>query len=95
MPQNIAIYIVPALTDQASQCRIVAREDFGGSARDNYRREPEKWREVGLMNSRGGLVCFYGEAAHRQELKESVPLRAGLVFNFPMQEEILRTLPLR
>ena len=52
------LYIVPALTDIAGQCRIVARDYFEGSARDNYRKEPEQWREVGLMNSRGKLVCF-------------------------------------
>lgn len=73
------IYIVPAWSDQAGQCRIVARDDdFAGTARDNYRAEPDKWREAGLMNSQGKLVCFDGSDAARQELKDCEPLMAGL-----------------
>ena len=79
------LYIVPALTDIAGQCRIVARDYVEGSARDNYRKEPEQWREVGLMNSRGKLICFDGSDQARQELKNCEPLMAGLVFEVPLE----------
>jgi hypothetical protein len=75
------VYIVPAMTDQAGQCRIVAREGEVDSARDDYRRNPDTWQEIGIMNSRGKLVCI--EAANLDivdELKASEPLMAGLVF---------------
>ena len=46
-------YIVPALTNQAGQCRIVARAGVPASAREDYRAHPDTWQEVGLMNSPG------------------------------------------
>ncbi len=76
-----SVYIVPAMTDQAGQCRIVAREGKVSSARDDYRRNPDAWHEIGLMNSRGMLVCLSADnLAVVEELKACEPLMAGLEF---------------
>lgn len=73
-------YIVPALTDQAGQCRIVARKGFNGLARDDYRARPHLWAEVGLMSSRGALVCLSAAAQQYADIKSCEPLQAGLSF---------------
>ena len=77
------IYIHPAYTDQAGQCRVYATNELGDlNAADDYRARPNRWREVGLMNSRGELVCFDGPREMRQTLVDSQPLMAGLTFTF-------------
>lgn len=76
-----SVYIVPAMTDQAGQCRIVAREGSVHSARDDYRRDPAAWKEIGIMNSRGRLVCLSADnLAIVDELKSCEPLMAGMQF---------------
>lgn len=76
-----SVYIVPAMTDQAGQCRIVAREGSVRSARDDYRRSPDAWKEIGIMNSRGRLVCLSADnLAIVDELKSCEPLMAGMQF---------------
>lgn len=76
-----SVYIVPAMTAQAGQCRIVARNGAVSSARDDYRRNPNAWSEIGLMNSRGHLVCIQADnLAVVDELKSCEPLAAGLQF---------------
>lgn len=80
------LYIHPALTDQAGQCRIYALEGaLVRQARDHYRLFPELWREVGIMNSRGKLVCFEGPDFQRQDLVDSQPLMAGTTFSYDEQ----------
>lgn len=80
------LYIVPALTDVAGQCRIVGYPgtDYPGkSARDSYRAHPDLWKDVGLMNSRGELVCLepeYGACGGWDELKACEPLMATTEF---------------
>jgi hypothetical protein len=75
------VYIVPAMTDQAGQCRIVSREGEVASARDDYLQNPNAWKEIGLMNSRGQLVCIEADNLDVvDELKACEPLMAGLVF---------------
>jgi hypothetical protein len=75
------VYIVPAMTDQAGQCRIVSREGTVASARDDYLQAPDNWKEIGLMNSRGQLVCIEADNLDVvDELKACEPLMAGLVF---------------
>lgn len=52
--------IVPALSDQAGQLRIVSREHdnkFRVELSD-YRRNPELWKEAGLVNTDGKLKCI-------------------------------------
>lgn len=79
----IALYIVPAWSDQAGQCRIVRRDGpLAGSARESYRRDPSAWREVGIMNSRGEVVCFDGAPEQLQELRDCAPLAAGMEWRF-------------
>ena len=84
----ITIYIIkPALTDQAGQCRIY-RKHFGGrdgaptSVTRDYDAEPGGWREVGLMNSRGRLVCLDAPRAIFDDISESQPLMAGTHFTY-------------
>jgi hypothetical protein len=50
--------IVPALTDQAGQCRIVSRSHEAPvkDALAHYRWMPDEWREAGIMNSQG-TIC--------------------------------------
>lgn len=72
------LYVVPAFSDQAGQCRIVARDGDHG-ARDSYRANPNNWREVGLMDSRGNIRCIEPEFA---ALRDDVPLMAGTVYRF-------------
>ena len=78
------LYIVPAVTDLAGQCRIVGRRgQISGAARDSYRADPSAWMEVGLMNSKGELVCLeeeFGAAGGWDELRDSQPLMAGSEF---------------
>lgn len=82
-----SVYIVPTLDDQGGQCRIVARNGAVKSARDDYRQNPDAWQEIGLMNSRGKLVCVSDDnPAIVEELQACEPLMAGLqfeVFNTP------------
>jgi len=84
------LYIVPAFSDVAGQCRIVARDSDHKvkSARDNYRKDPDAWKEVGLMSSRGALRCITAEPEVVSELKDCEPLMAGMVFEFEIKEPL-------
>ena len=84
----ITIYFIkPALTDQAGQCRIY-RKHFGSrdgapaSVTRDYDAGPNSWREVGLMNSRGRLVCLDAEQGVIEDIKSCEPLMAGLHFTY-------------
>lgn len=81
MSQYTAL-IVPAFSAMAGQCRIVAREGKVGGALADYRKNPDPWKEVGTMNSRGELVCCEDVGTLRAELKDCSPLSAGLVIDF-------------
>lgn len=73
--------IVPALTEQAGQCRIVNRPGpapRGRSALMHYRGYPAQWREVGLMSSTGLLRCLEAPEHVREQFLEAQPLMAGL-----------------
>lgn len=81
------LYIAPASGDiHRPQARIYRAEFHGCINGDgihtHYKNNPDRWEEVGLMNYRGDLVCFDGPAEQRQELQDSAPLMAGLVFTF-------------
>lgn len=73
--------IVPAMTDQAGQCRIVSRPGKWPNALQDYRQSPNAWKEVGLMNSRGRLVCV-DDSNLREELQDCEPLMAGLTTTY-------------
>lgn len=78
------LYIAPALTSQAGQCRIYATEAlFNSSASSHYVRHPELWHEVGIMSSRGRLVCFSGTGEQRRDLTDDQPLMAGITYTYP------------
>ena len=70
--------IVPAWSDQAGQCRIVARDGEYLDALTHYRQNHAQWSEVGLMNSQGKLVCLTAPSAVYQEFKDCEPLYGGL-----------------
>lgn len=76
-------YIVPAWSDQAGQCRIVTRS-FDGKldARKSYMESPSLWKEAGLMNSRGELVCINSTPEQREDMKACEPLMAGTQFSY-------------
>ena len=68
------LFIVPAFSDQAGQCRIVARAGRMTDCLTSYRLIPEQWREVGLMDSAGNVRCIELEFA---ALRHEAPLAAG------------------
>lgn len=83
MTQNTmtTLYIRPALTDQAGQCRIyeidshlIGRQPIS----DLYQAKPDLFKEVGLMNSSGKVVCFAGPDPWYRELVDCQPLMAGM-----------------
>ncbi|GBG14259.1 uncharacterized protein NMK_1824 [Novimethylophilus kurashikiensis] len=86
------LFIVPALTDQAGQCTIVGypgRDYPGKSALNSYRTFPHLWKDVGLMNSSGKLVCLdaqYGACGGADELRACEPLMAGLEFDVDLAD---------
>lgn len=86
--------IVPAWSDQAGQCRIVSVEhhDTYSDGRpmhlglQDYRRNPDRWREAGLMDSRGKLVCLDASAEIQADIRSHEPLMAGLAFTYPKED---------
>ena len=80
------IYIAPSAGEEhAAQARIYsACFDCRppASVRDHFRANPGEWKEVGLMNFDGKLVCFDGTAEQRQELLDSQPLMAGAYLTY-------------
>ena len=82
------IYIAPNSGETHHPQARLYRRDFtplnGYDVRDNYRRNPDKWAEVGLMTAQGKLVCFDGPADQLEDLRACEPLMAG---NFFVYEE--------
>lgn len=80
--------IVPAFSDQAGQCRIVARthEHVHPQALQHYRNHADQWKEVGIMNSRGKLVCLDAPQLVIQDFKDCEPLGAGMTMSFDAVE---------
>lgn len=81
MKEVFTAYIVPAWSDQAGQCRIVRALGLHSDARASYAANPKQWLDVGLMSSRGTVVCV-SDAVLRKELEDCVPLSAGLVISY-------------
>jgi hypothetical protein len=78
--------IVPAWSDQAGQCRIVVTTTFKsiGNALRDYHDYGDKWREAGIMNSQGKLVCIDGlTSEQRRQIVADEPLAAGMSWEFP------------
>jgi hypothetical protein len=76
------LYIVPAWSDQAGQCRIVSRITDGKvDASKDYRRNPALWKEAGLMNSLGQIVWLTANKDLTQDVIDSQPLMAGTQFS--------------
>lgn len=75
-------FIVPAMTDQAGQCRIVAALGHVPDPLSAYRADPEPWFEVGTMTSRGNLACCERIGTLEEQLISCGPLSAGLVIYF-------------
>lgn len=81
-PKCTTVYIVPAWSDQAGQCRIVARKGLIPDPRSDYAENPGCWFEIGLMSSSGQIRCIQAPAKVYEELRHSEPLAAGNVFQF-------------
>ena len=77
---QLTVYIVPALTDMASQCKIVARHGKWSDAAVSYKSNPDRWKEIGLMDAQGKLVCADLPKSQYNELAECQPLMAGETF---------------
>lgn len=87
--------IVPALTDQAGQCRIASRtqEQAHPNALAHYRQYPGQWTDVGIMNSQGKLVCLDAPVDVVQEFKDCEPLAAGQTFTFDAVQQETQAAP--
>ena len=88
-------YIVPAMTDIAGQCRIVACNASlkelaaeARSVRDHYRKFPEQWKEAGLMNSRGQVVALDAPPHVWLEFQNCEPLMAGLTLDISTEAPV-------
>lgn len=84
-------YIVPAQTDMAGYCRVVARHGKIENPQEDYRedllRKQRLWREVGLMGSTGRLLCIDSELSGLgMEMRECQPLMAGTVWYFEVTQ---------
>lgn len=82
------LYIAPAMTDQAGQCRIYSTP---GKPRDTaalYRSNPEFFKEAGIMNSQGRVVCIE-KAISWNDLKDMEPLMAGTVIRLDGQGRVI------
>jgi hypothetical protein len=78
--------IVPAWSDQAGQCRIVVTSTFSSvknPIRDYRDYGGDKWREAGIMNSQGKLVCLDATPEQRKQIAADEPLSAGMSWEFP------------
>lgn len=71
--------IVPAMTDMATQCRIVSREGSFITPLCSYRNDPAAWAESGVMNSDGRVVCLDNSALFHQ-MRADEPLAAGYTY---------------
>lgn len=78
----VTLLIVPALTEIAGQCRIVAFPGHNTNALKDYRANPGQWHEVGLMNSHGKLVHLDAGKNVWDDIQGCEPLMAGLVFHY-------------
>ncbi len=79
----VTVLIVPAFSDQAGQCRIVAAEGKHSDALASYRRDGSMWKKVGAMNSQGRVVALskdLQDAGLLAEMQESEPMMAGTQF---------------
>lgn len=72
--------IIPAMTAQAGQCRIVKRSHDVNhpDPLGHYRKFPEQWADAGLMSSLGKVICIDGSPDVLQEFKDCEPLMAGM-----------------
>lgn len=81
--------IVPALSDQAGQLRIVSREHdnkFRVELSD-YRRNPELWKEAGLVNTDGKLKCIEAPVNVGLYLQSQQPLLPPNTYTFDSKGE--------
>ena len=76
--------IVPALTDQSGQCRIVSTKTQLGACQAlvHHRRWPEDWAEVGHTDARGRIAFLAAPCSHWDSLTDDQPLLAGLTYTF-------------
>lgn len=81
---KVTYLIVPALTDQAGQCRIVRtfHDDDQDRALSDYRRTPDLWDEAGVMSSRGRIVCLTALPQIYSDMQADEPLAAGLTYTY-------------
>ncbi|RQR65425.1 hypothetical protein DIE18_02950 [Burkholderia sp. Bp9125] len=92
---KVTFYIVPALTDIAGQCRIVAcnasLKEIAGEARsvrDHYSKYPQQWKEAGVMNSHGQVVALDAPPHVWAELRADEPLMAGVTYEVDVEAAV-------
>lgn len=85
--------IVPAMTDQAGQCRIVHRVTPAhvSVGLNDYRDKPALWMEVGIMASDGHVVCLDAWPEVWKDMRDSEPLMASTTFSYKTTEDDLVT----
>jgi hypothetical protein len=78
--------IVPAWSDQGGQMRIVRTDRYLKDALQDYRDNPERWKEVGLIQTRAmnqqTLTYFEGPAPVARWIKDDLPLMGGTTYRY-------------
>lgn len=77
MKTKTTVHIAPSPTEHGTQCRVYMNKT-NADVCPTYSDNPILWKEVGLMNSRGILVCFEGTPEQRQEIQDCEPLMGGM-----------------
>lgn len=80
----ITLYVAPNVTDRGTHNRIYAATvaDSVNSAWYSFKNNPRIWKEVGLINSEGKLVCLAACKDVWDEVKSCEPIIAGATFQF-------------
>lgn len=60
--------------------RVVCADGHVVGALRSYRSNPDAWREAGIVNSRGDLVCLDGPDCIRTDMRDAQPIAGGNVF---------------
>jgi len=83
----ITYLIVPAITDQAGQCRIASINHHRPvtNALKTYRENPSYWTEAGIMSSQGKLMCL-DNAEHFKDMQQDEPLAAGATYTYEVPQ---------
>jgi len=86
---KVTYLIVPPVTDDPNpnQARIYSREhaDHLAFGLRDYRDNPDHWKEAGLINHQGKLVCLDAPPTIYQDMKDQEPLMASTSHTYTVE----------